>query len=362
MRQFHPEIFYIERSVLNHPRTLAILDCMRGIEVQTMDDYQNLGLAHLTANPRFKREKKALVLARKKGELVKAVQRDLFRHIPDEYYIVHSQGCPFDCQYCFLYDYLDHQIPTIFVNIEEILESTRKIIESNPDTKLIFHAGEFSDALAFDHLTDLSRPLVELFAHYRHAFVEFRTKSANVENLMGLHHNGQSIISWTFSPQRVVQLFEYGTASADERVAAARACQEAGYWIGLRFDPLVRYPGWECDYRDLIEKMGAQLNPGLIRDCQLGVFRYTPGLGRIIRERFPKSWLRLEESVPCGDGKSRYLKPLRIDMYRKTIGWLREFFPNLKIELCMESLEVEEALTDEMDFGSRTQGACHAEV
>ncbi len=348
MKFFHPEILYIETDVLNHPRTLAILERLPGIAVQPIDDYQNLGLAHLTANARFKREKKGLTLAPKRGELVKAVQRDLFRNIPNEYYIVHSLGCPFDCQYCFLYDYLDHQIPTIFVNIEEILESTQEIIESKPFEKLTFHTGEFSDALAFDHLTDLSQPLVELFANYQHAFVEFRTKSANVGNLIGLPHNGQSIISWTFSPQRVVQLFEYGTASSDARIEAARRCQEAGYGIGLRFDPLVRYPGWENGYRELIENMGAQLHPDLIRDCQLGVFRYTPGLGRIIRERFPKSWLRLEESVPSGDGKYRYLKPLRIDMYRKIMGWLGEFFPSLKIELCMESPEVEESLAENL--------------
>jgi spore photoproduct lyase len=348
VKSFLPELLYVEESVLREPLTVAIMQSLQDVPVEVIEDYQTLGWKYLPANARFKREKRVLALARKQGELVKQVERDLYRSTPNEYYIIHSQGCPFDCQYCFLYDYLDHQAPTIFVNLDEILQRTREIIESKPAEQMVFHTGEFSDALAFDHITNLSQPLVNLFAEYQHAVVEFRTKCDNVSNLIGLRHNGQTIISWTFSPRRVTQLFEYGTASADERIAAARVCQSAGYKIGLRFDPIVRHPEWEDGYHDLIKKMAAQLDPNLIADCQLGMFRYTPGLGRIIRERFPKSRLRLEETVPSPDGKYRYLKHQRIEMYRKIIGWLRTYFVDLKIELCMESPEVEEVLGDRL--------------
>lgn len=344
MTLFQPAVLYIEERIRDNPLTAAILEKLPGVEMEFIESYQTLGWKQFHPNQRFKKEKRGLALAHKDGEMVKEVERDLYRTTPNEYYIVHSQGCPFDCQYCFLYDYLDHQVPTIFVNYGDLLQSIRDIIASKPAERLVFHTGEFSDALAFDHITNLSQPLVELFAEYENASVEFRTKSANVENLIGRHHNGRTIISWTFSPQRVVQLFEYGTASADERIAAARACQNAGYNVGLRLDPLIRYSEWENDYRELIEKMAAQLNPDLISDCSLGVFRYTARLGRIIRERFPKSYLRLEESAPGGDGKYRYLKHLRIEMYQKISGWLRLRFPDLKIDLCMESPEVEQCL------------------
>ncbi len=345
MKLFQPEVLYIEERVRHYPLTVAILEKLPEAKVQLIENYQTLGWKQYHPNQRFKKEKRGLALAHKDGDMVKEVERDLYRTTPNEYYIVHSQGCPFDCQYCFLYDYLDHQVPTIFVNHDDLLQKIREIIASKPSERLVFHTGEFSDALAFDHITNLSQPIVELFADYKNSFVEFRTKCDNVANLIRLRPNGQMIVSWTFSPQRVAQLFEYGTASADERIAAARACQNAGYKVGLRLDPLIRYPGWESDYRNLIEKMAGQLNPDLISDCSLGVFRYTPGLGRIIRERFPKSYLRLEESVPCGDGKYRYLKHLRIEMYQKISGWLRLHFPDLKIELCMESPEVEQFLT-----------------
>lgn len=346
MKPFLPDILYIEKGILNHPTMVSILNKLKSIEIQVIENYQSLGLAHLPANHRYKQEKRGLVLAYKSGELVKEVQRDLFRQIPNEYYIMHSPGCPSDCQYCFLFDYLTHQMPTLFVNHDEILESIRELIESKPNEKHTFHAGEFSDALAYDHITELSKPLVELFSKYEHAYLELRTKSDNIKNLFGLNHQGKSIVSWTFSPQRVVQLFEYQTASAEERIEAACACQKAGYPVALRFDPLIRYPDWEKGYQEIIEKIGERLNPDLIYDCQLGVFRYTPGLWKVIRERFPKSWLRFQESVPSRDGKYRYINPVRIEMYHKIIRWLREYFPNLRIELCMDSPEVEESLYD----------------
>lgn len=345
MKLFQPDVVYIEHAVRNLETTAAMIRRLPGIEIVEIDSFQSMGLEHLPLNPRFKREKQGLILAQKKGELVKEVQRDLFREIPNEYYIIHSFGCPSDCQYCFLYDYLPHQVPTLFVNVEDMLHSIEATITSKPQEKLIFHAGEFSDALAYDHITSLSQPLVELFAKYDNATLEMRTKSNNVGNLLGLRHNGRSVISWTFSPQRVVQLFEYQTATADERIAAARQCQEHGYRVALRVDPIVRYGDWERGYHDLIEKMADQLQPELISDCHLGVFRYTPGLWRVIRDRFPNSWLRMQESVPSADGKYRYFKPLRLEMYRRIIGWLREAFPDLHIELCMESPEMEGSLS-----------------
>jgi spore photoproduct lyase len=346
MKPFVPNILYLEKSLLNHPTSNLILKKLQGVEIQLIENHQALGLNHLSTNHRFKQEKRGLILAYKKGELVKQVQRDLFRSIPNEYYIIHSLGCPSDCQYCFLFDYLTHQMPTLFVNIDEILQSVQEVIESKPDEKLTFHAGEFSDALAYDHITDLSKPLVELFSRYNNAYLELRTKSDNIKNLLGLNHKGKSIVSWTFSPQRVVQLFEYQTATTEERIEAARVCQQEGYPVALRFDPIIRYPGWQNGYHELIDRIAERLDSDLIFDCQVGVFRYTPALWRVIRERFPKSWLRSQESVPCGDGKYRYFKPIRIEMYRKITGWLRDYFPNLRIEVCMDSPEVVESLSD----------------
>jgi spore photoproduct lyase len=44
--------------------------------------------------------------------------------------------------------------------------------------------------------------------------------------------------------------------------------------------------------------------------------------------------------VPNPDGKLRYFQPLRIEMYRKMLRWIRRRAPIVKVYLCMESKHV----------------------
>jgi spore photoproduct lyase len=57
------------------------------------------------------------------------------------------------------------------------------------------------------------------------------------------------------NPQRVIDLDEHGTASLDERLLAARRCQDGGYRLGFHFDPIVDYPNWERDYEEMLEQI-----------------------------------------------------------------------------------------------------------
>jgi spore photoproduct lyase len=86
--------------------------------------------------------------------------------------------------------------------------------------------------------------------------------------------------------------------------------------------------------------MLAQIDPRRIAWVSLGGFRYPPQLKGIATERFPKARVFLGELFPGRDGKFRYLKGIRIQMYRKMVEWLRARSPDLFIYLCMESQEI----------------------
>ena len=128
--------------------------------------------------------------------------------------------------------------------------------------------------------------------------------------------------------------------AADQRLEAARRCQEAGYPLGFHFDPIIEYPGWEEDYRGLIEELFRHVDPRGVIWISLGTLRYPPGLERVIRERFPATEVLQGELLPAEDGKFRYLKPLRIGIYRRVVSWLREHYEDLFIYLCMEREDV----------------------
>ena len=72
----------------------------------------------------------------------------------------------------------------------------------------------------------------------------------------------------------------------------------------------------------------------------LGAFRFMPPLKSIIENRFTKSKIVYGEFVPGLDGKMRYFKPLRIELFRKVASWIRDHAPAVPVYLCMEDDEV----------------------
>jgi spore photoproduct lyase len=68
--------------------------------------------------------------------------------------------------------------------------------------------------------------------------------------------------------------------------------------------------------------------------------RFPPALKDVVRARFPKSRLMYAELVPGMDGKMRYFKPLRADMYAKMLAWIRRHTADTGLYLCMESQEI----------------------
>jgi spore photoproduct lyase len=65
-----------------------------------------------------------------------------------------------------------------------------------------------------------------------------------------------------------------------------------------------------------------------------------PSLKPIIQKRFKKSRIIYGEFIPGVDGKMRYFKPLRIQLYRKMVTWIRELAPDVMLYFCMEDEEV----------------------
>ena len=60
----------------------------------------------------------------------------------------------------------------------------------------------------------------------------------------------------------------------------------------------------------------------------------------LMLERFPQSRLAQGELVPAEDGKLRYFKPIRVELYRHLLARIREWAPSVKVYACMERPEV----------------------
>lgn len=346
MNTLQPKKIFIEKDVVNSSVTQQILSKLPDVTVEYIDDYRSIRIEGSTTDDVFKESKECLAIARKKGGLVKEFRcRDGIIG-NTEYFISHGNNCNLDCEYCFLQSYFDNAVPTVFINHDEILTAIKDVLLAAGDKKTVFHAGELCDALAFDDLTGLSRKLIPLFSEYPNARLELRTKTTTIENLLTIPGTNNIVISWTFSPQLIVDAYEHKTPSLEKRVRAAEEVQRAGYNVGICLDPIILCEDWFNNYKAMLEMLFDRLDIARIKFVSLGGFRYLPSLTRVIKERNPKTNLLLGEFVPCVDGKYRYFRPIRVKAYREIGKVIREITRDVKMSLCMETPEVWNGVKD----------------
>ncbi|MBS1259158.1 MAG: Spore photoproduct lyase [Candidatus Scalindua arabica] len=346
MSKYQPKKIFIEKDVVNSSVTKQIINKLPDVTVEYIDDYRNIRIEGNTTDDVYIESKVCLAIARKKGGLVKEFRcRDGIIG-NTEYFISHGNNCNLDCEYCFLQSYFDNAVPTVFVNHDEILTAINDVLLAAGNKKTVFHAGELCDALAFDDLTGLSLKLIPLFSEYPNARLELRTKTTTIENLLTIQGTNNIVISWTFSPQLIIDAYEHKTPSLEERVRAAGKVQGAGYNVGICLDPIILCEDWFNNYRSMLEMIFDRLDIAKIKFVSLGGFRYLPSLTRVIRDRNPETNLLLGEFVPCVDGKYRYFRPIRVEVYREIGKAIREITGDVKMSLCMETPEVWSGVKD----------------
>ena len=251
-----------------------------------------------------------------------------------------GQGCLYDCHYCYLQGFLNNPLMSVFGNLEDLfLRLDQKTRGKN------FHfrigTGEYTDSLALEPLTGQAAMLVNYFADHPNATLELKTKSSNVEGLLELEHRGHTVVSWSLNPACVVEALEEGTASLEERLEAAQRLESAGYKLAFHLDPLIYFENWEKEYHALIDLIFSALSPDSIAWISTGSFRYTPALKEIIQARFPEDELcRSGEMLQGSDGKYRYLKTRRQEMFSSIRKKIESVDPRLFLYLCMESRRV----------------------
>ena len=162
--------------------------------------------------------------------------------------------CPYNCHYCYLAGTTGVKFSPsvkIFVNLPEILGRIDRIATQLAKPTPFF-LGKLQDPLALEPLTGYARVIVPFFASHPHARLTLLTKSTEVGNLVGLEHNGNTILSWSLSPPAIAKEFEPDTPSIEERLAAMEKCVAAGYPVRANLMPLIPADGWKDLYEDFI--------------------------------------------------------------------------------------------------------------
>jgi len=249
-----------------------------------------------------------------------------------------GMNCPMDCVYCILQAYLNNPWLSFFVNVEDLFTELDQAFRDNPGEFFRIGTGEFTDSLALDRLTGLSRKLVSYFRTRDNAVLELKTKSDMIDNLLDVEHGGRTVVAWSLNSPQVMRREEIRTATLDQRLDAARKCADQGYLLAFHFDPIIFHEGWERGYRETIVKLFNAVPADLIAWISLGALRYIPQLKSTATERFPGSRFFYQEFIEGLDGKSRYFRDQRVEMYRLIAEELqRHASGRTCIYFCMEN-------------------------
>ena len=337
MSVFTPQKIYIHPAVLNDPIARGIVEKLPEIPLEVQSKLRIT--VDEGADP-VEAGKRIWFLTSSPGQLVKECPASPGQ-LCCRYRVINIiTNCPIDCSYCILQGYINNPFITINVNLDDIKGQVTALLRSDPQHIFRIGTGELSDSLALEEYTGFSFLLASFFLSQKNGFFEIKTKAHHIEELLKLDPQGKVGISWSVNPEDIIQQEEKGASPLALRLQAAARCMERGYMIGFHFDPLILYPEWEEKYREVVRAIYASLNPDRVMWISLGGFRYPRFLKPIIRERFPQSKILCGELLPGPDGKFRYLKNLRIEMYRKIVDWIRTYDPKQFIYLCMESSEV----------------------
>jgi spore photoproduct lyase len=299
-------------------------------------------------NLNYRDGKNNILAIPKKGRVMDTCATFNEKYICCRVHVIKSvQNCPFECSYCFLQNYLNDGTTKTVEDIDTLMNEVKNNISAEPDRMFRIGTWELGDSLALENKTGQAAALIKEFSKLDNAVLELKTKSDCVDSILGIDHKGRTVVSWSLNTEYVTKNEEHKTASMAQRIEAMRKVADAGYLIGLHFDPMILHDGWEEGYSMLISKVFEFLAPDHIAWISMGSLRFNPEMKKKIENNYPDSRITCPEMVVGNDAKMRYVKPLRVRMYKHLYNELKKhLLPANIVYLCMERWDVWEKVFD----------------
>ena len=214
----------------------------------------------------------------------------------------------------------------------------------NSQLALSINISEYSDIVGLDHITKILEELMQLVHKDPEFRIRFRTKAANIHSLLKYDGKNQVKITFGLNTEYVIEKYEKGAASLEERIASINALmQRGGYEIDLAIEPIIKYKDYESDYRKLIEKIKREITVSKIGSIKVGTVRYKTRLKNYIDNTHPRSGLITRNQQLCepeqGDKRWRYSKEERLKIYQVIQDELKSV-PSVKLGLGSENPEL----------------------
>ncbi len=211
-----------------------------------------------------KNKKDYLVLGIKKGDQFRENGRST-----DFIAMSQSSGCALVCSYCYINRRKGYANPiTTFLNIDDIVNSIKNHQSAlGPKTSpnqcdpdyWTYEIGENSDVSVDAYVSTNISTLISKAKTFEHAKLSFATKHVNY-NMLSYDPQRKTRIRFSLMPEKVSKVVDVKTTNITERIQAINQFYEAGYEVHLNFSPVILYPDWKNDYRNLFKEIDATLS------------------------------------------------------------------------------------------------------
>ncbi|WP_291490285.1 spore photoproduct lyase family protein [Desulfurella sp.] len=227
------------------------------------------------------KDKCAVIFANKKGEFLRKTPDHYTPQGTYGYSILQSYNCIYDCSYCFLKGYFKSFNPVIFKNIQDYFVEIKKTLKKDKLRPMYFYFGTFSDPIALSIFDKSYIKFAEFFENLD-AILEIRTKSANIKELLQHKPFKNTIIAFSLAPQNAIEKFEYFTPNLTRRIEALKLLDNAGFNIGIRFDPFF------CEFLNQYESFVSFLKQlKHLHSIEIGFLRFSKNEYKIFLDKNP---------------------------------------------------------------------------
>ena len=278
------DTIYIEDEIARHPRTQEIVGRFPQAVTISCQRYGEV-FNRRAQNFRLQKSNPALILAHKHDGFVLKTPAGYGIGGQGNYYFSHMLNCIYDCRYCFLQGMYQSPHYVVFVNYEDFARNVQRV--ASQGRGIYFFSGYDCDSLALDQLTGFVDFFLPVFARLPDTWLELRTKSIQIRALEQHAPSERVVAAFSLSPEAVVGAVEHQTPSLQRRLAAMVRLARLGWWIGLRFDPLLYFEGYQSAYRALFDVVFDSLPPERIHSISLGSLRFPTAMFQKIVRLYP---------------------------------------------------------------------------
>ncbi|ADI37523.1 SPL family radical SAM protein [Waddlia chondrophila] len=303
---------YYEEEIREHPRTRRLLEKYSDLPHIPCERYGEI-FNRKAQNFRIQKQKPALILAKKHGNLTLPTPKGYGIGDQHNYYFSHMLNCIFDCRYCFLQGMYRSAHYVLFVNFEDFFDALKEKLVKHTGEKVSFFSGYDCDSLALEPVTRFVENSLPFFSGHPQATLELRTKSTQIQFLLKHNPLPNVVTAMTLTPKRIAAELEHRAPPLHRRLEALRKLQEQGWKIGLRLDPVIYCEDWREEYDAFYQELFSAISLKGLHSVSLGAFRVPRNIFKKMARLYPEEKLfahSLEENQEIVSYKEKIEKEM----------------------------------------------------